>query len=105
MSPAQRASEFPGEHLIVPAGKLFCTACHECLVIKGSVDSSHIECIYKALREQVKTPGTEASERETNLVQAVQKYDAQTHRKGETLSDKLDVYWVKVIMAFLGSQP
>ena len=76
-----------------------------CLVVKGNVDSSHTRYVYKALEEQVKTPRKETGGKKTSLVQAVEKYDAQTYRKGETLSDKLDVFWVKVIMASLGSQP
>jgi len=37
VKPAQRALEFPGEHVVESAGSLFCRACRECLCVKRSV--------------------------------------------------------------------
>ena len=37
VKPAQRALEFPGEHLVESVGSLFCRACRECLCVKRSV--------------------------------------------------------------------
>ena len=98
VSPTQRAREFPGEHLTVSAGKLFCKACRECLTIKRSIVSSHIKC---TKHQESKKKLLEKEARERYIAQALQKHDAQTHRKGETLSDEQNVYRTKVVMAFM----
>ncbi len=98
VSPSQRAKEFPGEHLTVSAGKLFCRACRECLVIKRSVVVSHVKCT-KHLEGKKKL--LEKEGRERDLAQSLRAHDAQTHHKGETLPDEQNVYRVKVVMAFM----
>ncbi len=37
ISPSQRASEYPSEHLVQSSGKLFCKACRETLAVKSIV--------------------------------------------------------------------
>ena len=41
--------------------------------------------------------------RERDIAAALQKHDAETHRKGETLPDPHKVYRVKVVTAFMKS--
>ena len=42
VKPAQRAHEFPGEHLVESVGSLFCRACRECLCVKRRVVLNHM---------------------------------------------------------------
>ena len=42
ITPAQRAREFPDEHLVVSVGKPFCRACKETLCTKRSVVLNHV---------------------------------------------------------------
>ena len=42
VSVESRVKQFPGEHLVVSAGKLFCHACREELTTKMSVLKSHL---------------------------------------------------------------
>ena len=44
VKPAERVREFPGEHLTVSGGKLFCKTCRESLGLKKSILASHINC-------------------------------------------------------------
>ena len=43
VSALQRAKEFPGEKIVVSAGKLFCSACREELSLKRSIVKNHVE--------------------------------------------------------------
>ena len=59
---------------------------------------SHIKC---AKHQRSKEKLLEKEARETDLAQAVEKHDAETHRKGETLNADTKVYSVKVVMALM----
>ena len=98
VTPSRRASEFPDEHLTASGGKLFCKASRECFALKRNVVVNHIKCA-KHLRSKEKLLEKEARERD--LAQALQKHDAQTHCKGETLNEDTKVYRVKVVMALM----
>ena len=41
--PSKRVSEYPGEHLKVSGGKLFCVACREVLSVKSSTLANHMK--------------------------------------------------------------
>ena len=59
---------------------------------------SHVKCA-KHQKSKEKLMGKEARERD--LAQSLAKHDAQTHRKGETLTEEHKVYRVKVVMALM----
>jgi hypothetical protein len=98
VSPSERVREFPGEHLTVSSGKLFCKACRESLVLKKSVLVSHVKSTKHECSKQ-KLLQNQSSERD--IADALAKHDGQTHRKGETLDEESKVYRVKVLMAFM----
>lgn len=98
VSPAQRVKEFPDEHLTVSAGKLFCSACRECLVIKRSVVANHVKSSKHA---EAKKRRLQKEARERDLAQSLRAHDAQTRRTGVTLPDEHNVYRVKVVKAFM----
>lgn len=78
----QRVSEFPGEHLRVSLGKLFCNACRETLSLKRSVVQLHVRSKkHEASKENLRNK----TSRERDIALALQAHDAQTHRKGESL--------------------
>jgi len=81
ITPSHRASEFPGEQLVVSAGKLFCRACKKTLCLKRSVVLNHIK---SSKHEDGKQKLTINKARERDLAKALEKHDAKTHRKGET---------------------
>ena len=89
VTPLHRACEFPGEHLAASGGKLFCKACREYLALKRNVVVNHVKCA-KYQRSKEKLLEKEAKERD--LAQAIEKHDAQTQRKGETLDADTKVY-------------
>ena len=66
--------------------------------MKRNVVVSHVKCA-KQLRSKEKLLEKEARERD--LEQALEKHDAQTNRKGETLDADTKVYRVKVVMALM----
>ena len=89
---------FPGENLVESAGKLIYKACRENVAVEWSVVVNHIKSRKHAEskeRLQMKTA------RERDIAAALQKHDAETHRKGETLPDPHKVYRVKVVTAFI----
>ena len=100
ITPSQRASEFSGEQLVVSAGKLFCRACKETLCLKRSVVLNHINSSKHKDGKQKLTVNTA---RERDLAKALEKHDAETHRKGETLLEDQKVYRAKVVLAFMAT--
>ena len=100
ITPSQRASEFPGEQLVVSAGKLCCRACKETLCLKRSVVLNHINSSKHKDGKQKLTVNTA---RERDLAKALEKHDAETHRKGETLPEDQKVYRAKVVLAFMAA--
>ncbi len=100
ISPSQRASEYPGEHLVQSSGKLFCKACRETLAVKSSVVRNHV----KSKKHEVSKETLKKKEsRERDIAEALRAHDAETHRKGETLPEEHNVYRAKVVMAFMRS--
>ena len=85
-------TEFPGEVLSESAGKLFCKACRENIAVKRSVVQNHIKS-RKHTESKEKLKQKEA--RELDIAEALQAHDAETHRKGETLTIEHNVYRVK----------
>ena len=98
ITPSQRASEFPEEQLVVSGGKLFCKACKEILCLKRSVILNHIK---SSKHKDGKQALTTKQAREIDLARALERHDAQTHRKGETLPEEQKVYRAKVVFAFM----
>jgi hypothetical protein len=90
--------EFADDSLCVSAGKLFCRACREELSVKKSVIKNHVESMkHRSSKGRLK----EKEKRDSDIVDAMQRYSKQVHPKGETLSDNTRVYRVKVVQAFL----
>ena len=98
VTPSQRVSEFPGEQLVASAGKLFCKACKENLCLKRSVILNHIKSSKHASGKQALTT---KQTRERDLALALERHDAQTNRKGETLPEEQKVYRARVVYAFM----
>ena len=59
---------------------------------------SHVKC---AKHQKSKEKLLEKEARERDLAQSLEMHDAQTHRKGETLTEEHKVYRVKVVMALM----
>ena len=98
--PLQRANEFPGEQLVESAGKLFCRACRENVAVKRSFVQNHIK---SKKHEESKERLEKKESRERDIAEALRAHDAETHRKGETLAEKHNVYRAKVVIAFMKS--
>lgn len=98
ITPSQRVSEFPGEQLVVSAGKLFCKACKETICLKRSVVLNHIKSTKHVSGKQTLTM---KQARERDLALALERHDAETHRKGETLPEEQKVYRARVVLAFM----
>ena len=92
VSPQDRVREFADDSLCVSAGKLFCRACREELsdVVKDQ------SMKHKSSKGRLK----EKEKRDSDIMDALQRYSKQVHPKGETLSDNTRVYRVKVVRAF-----
>ena len=43
ITPSQRVSEYPGEHLVESNRKLFCKTCRETLAVKSSIVRNHVK--------------------------------------------------------------
>jgi len=95
VKPAQRALEFPGEHLVESAGSLFCRACRECLCVKRSVVLNHVQ----SRKHEGKLKSKQI--READIAQALEKHDRDTHRKGEMLPEAQKVYRARVVLTLM----
>ena len=98
--PLQRANEFPGEQLVESASKLFCRACRENVAVKQSVVQNHIK---SKKHEESKERLKKKESRKRDIAEALRAHDAETHRKGETLPEKHNVYRAQVVIAFMKS--
>ena len=98
ISPHDRLREFNDEPLTVSSGILFCSACREPVSLKKSViklhvgSSKHKSCKVKLQKNEIK---------QQDIAEALKAYDSTSHSKGETLSENIRVYCVKVVSAFL----
>lgn len=97
VKPAQRALEFPGEHLVESAGSLFCRACRECLCVKRSVVLNHVQSRKHEEGKKLKSKQI----READIAQALEKHDRDTHRKGKTLPEAQKVYRARVVLTLM----
>ena len=98
MTPLQRAREFSSESIGISAGKLFCRACREELSLKKSSIQNHVTSSkHTAGKEKL----AKKEKRDMDIVEALQKYDTNTHPSGETLPDAVRVYRVMVLSTFL----
>ena len=98
MSVESRVKQFPGEHLVVSAGKLFCHACREELTTKMSVLKSHLRSKKHVVGKEKLA---ERDKRERDIAAALKKHDECHHPKGEILPESVRVFRVKVVTAFL----
>ena len=100
VTPRQRVREFPGEHLTVSMGKLFCNACREEVSLKSSSVKNHI---HSAKHTEGKTRLSKRDAREKDIAVALKAHNAETHLVGEKLPEAQQVFRVKVVTAFLRS--
>ena len=98
VSPTTRVDQFPGEELTVSNGVLFCLACREPVSLKKSTVKLHIDS-QKHKLHKIKMSEKEA--RQKSIAESLRKYDEQNHPSGETLSDSVRVYMVRVVKSFL----
>ena len=98
VSASQRVREFAGEHLFVLLGKLFCNACWETLSVKKSVLIQHVKSVKHATGKE-RLASKQARER--NIADMLRKCDKDEHPIGETPSEEVSVYRIKVVTSFL----
>ena len=98
VSPSARMQEFPDEKLSNVRGKLFCNACREMVSVKKSVVSQHIKSVKHA---SGKARLATKEKKERDIADMLLKYDNAVHPVGETLSESVRVYWVRVLRTFL----
>ena len=98
VSASQRVREFAGENLSVLSGKLFCNACRETLFVKKSVLIQHVKFVKHATGNK-RLASKQARER--NIAGMLRKYDKDEHPIGETFSEEVRVYRIKVVTSFL----
>ena len=92
-----KRSKFAGENLAVHSGKLFCNACRETLSVKKSVLIQHVKSVKHATGKECLAS---KQARERNIADMLRKYDKDEHPIGETLSEEVRVYRIKVVTSF-----
>ena len=92
--------EFPGEHLTVSMGKLFCNACREEVSLNSSSVKNHIHSA-KHTEEKTRLSKRDASKKD--IAVALKAHNGETHLVGEKLPEAQQVFRVKVVTAFLRS--
>ena len=90
--------EFAGENLSVLLGKLFCNAFQETLPVKKSVLIQNVKSVIHATGKE-RLASKQAKER--NIADMLRKCDKDEHPLGETLSEEVKVYRIKVVTSFL----
>ena len=80
------------------SGKLFCNACQETLSVKKSVLIQHVKSV-KHISGKERLASKQARER--NIADMLRKYDKDEHHIGETLSEEVRIYRIKVVTSFL----
>ena len=93
VTPMQRVREFPREELTQSAGKLFCNASREELLLKLSIIKLHITS-GKYLAGKVALARREA--RECVIAKSLELYDKQECPSGQNLPEAQRVFCVKV---------
>lgn len=98
IAPSQRVKEFPEECFCVTLGKLFCEACRESLSVKKSVLCKHIKSSkHIAGKKYIQEKGV----KERKISDMLRRYDETVHPIGETLSESVRIFRVKVVTSFM----
>ena len=84
-----RVKQYPDEHFIVSAKKLFCTACREEISTKKSVINLHIKSTKHA---SGKKKFQQQNSTELTIAEALKSYDSSHHTVGESLPDSTRVF-------------
>ena len=94
ISPSDRLKEFPDQSFRVNCSKkLFCDACREVLSCKKSSIETHIKIKKHAKgKEHLK----QKAATQMDIVQALRLFNKEQHPVGETLSESVRVYTVRV---------
>ena len=95
IKPQKRVTEFPGEHLTVSNGKLFCVACREELNLKKSSVKN------QSSKRKYSKSKLKAKEQDIRIQQALQRHNDECHLHVETLPLEQQVFRVKVVRLFL----
>lgn len=90
--------QYPGEHLVVDAGVLFCGVCRTQVSQKASSLLRHISSARHAEGKKAKQKHKETQQ---SITTAMRQFNAQTHVKGETLPETERAYRCEVVQAFL----
>ena len=91
-----RLREFKNEPFRKSGGKLFCNACREELSTKASIIKSHVA---SSKHKSGITKLAQKDKQDTNILDAMKKYNELAHPKGETLTEEQRVYRVRVVTA------
>lgn len=94
-----RVREFPGEHLSVRGGKLFCTSCQEELALKKSTIKNHIESGDK--HQKVKEKLLQKEARECDVAESLTVYDKEVQPAGTRVPMEERIFQVGVVEQFL----
>ena len=95
--PSKRVHEYPGEHLKVSGGKLFCEACREILSVKSSTLANHMK---SAKHLDGKKKIKEKESQQQSIADAIsRRYNEVNHLRGENNPKEHNVYRVKVVEA------
>lgn len=99
VKPLDRVWQYPGGQLVVPAGKLFCSACREEVSTKKSI--IQWTCTSSQLRSRKGRIGNVEAKNEQSVVKALKCFDSHKEPVGEFLPDSSRVFRVKVVTSFL----
>ena len=101
ISPSDRVKDFSDEGFKVNStNKLFCQGCREVVSCKKSSIETHIKT---KKHEKGKERLKKKTATEMDIAQALKAYGKEKHPVGETLSESVRVYRVRVLMAMLQS--
>ena len=98
VKPLDCIEQFPGEYLVVSAGKLFCSVCWEQLPSRKPVINLHIKSTkHDAGKERLLCK----CQNEKTIAKAIKCYESDFHPIDETLPESTRVYRVKVVISSL----
>ena len=98
VSPSERVKSYPTEPFTVTNKKLFCSGCREELSLKKSTIQLHIKSVkHTSSKERLAAK----ERRQTDIGNALQRYDSEVHPSGETLPSSTRMYRVNVVTTLL----
>ncbi len=91
-------AEYPGEHLVVEKGVIFCRACRTEVSQKASSLKRHVQ---SQRHLSGKKRLAEETKHQQSIVRSMSRFNLEVHPHGETLPEKEQVFRVEVVETFL----